>query len=313
MKRPVLATREKATFEAWLGVTGLLCLPALALVGVAGATPSIRQRALLSAGSASLLLVAALAAAVARGRASRARWPLTILSLVLTGATLGLAGWTAAAVWSSPNSPSNSQTQDVPLVEILALAVGAVLLVTGLKRIEITGFWKSVLSLTDLALLVVGAVLLGWLGALVVVVVNLIAVVVSSIRLAIRKQSILTYAAIQADVDRNEMEELHDELRTQKAFKAIGPIDTAELISTLSQLARSPAEMRLMAPPIAMLYVVHEPDLLKFASDFDQLMRLYGKSAGDAMALADQLTVGTRMAAATFDEMVDALIAAAHP
>lgn len=200
----------------------------------------------------------------------------------------------------------------VPEVEILALAVGTVLLVTGIKRIEITGFW-SVLSLLDVALVAVGAVLLGWLGVVVVIVVNLIAGVVSSVRLAIRKQSILTYAAIQADVDRTEMEKLYDELRSATAFKAIGPIETAELISTLSRRARKPAEIRVIAPPIAMLHVVYQPDLLMFASKFDQLMRLYGKGSEEAMSLADQLSVATRVSAATFDEMMDALIAAAHP
>lgn len=307
------AVREKATFESWLAILGLICLPAAVFVAVAGATPSIRQRALFTAGSASLLVVISLTAAVARGRGSGARWPLSIASLLFAVSTFGLTLWAAIAVWTSAATSSIGQTPGVPVVEILALAVGAVLLVTGIKRIEITGFWKSVLSLMDVGLVAAGAVLLGWLGVVVVVAVNLIALVITSVRLAIRKQSILTYAAIQADVDRTEMEKLYDELRQERALKSIDPIKVAELISTLSQRARKPAEIRVMALPIAMLYVVHEPDLLVFASKFDQLMRLHRKRAEEAMSVADQLTVATRESAATFDEMVDALIAAAHP
>jgi hypothetical protein len=55
---------------------------------------------------------------------------------------------------------------------------------------------------------------------------------------------------------------------------------------------------------------VFRPELDALVERFDRLLRLYGKSASDAMQVADTLTKATQLAAATFDEMLDATIAA---
>lgn len=208
---------------------------------------------------------------------------------------------------------SPERDSDTAWVELLGLIVGVILLVAGIKRIEIAAHWKTVLSLLDVVLLVIGTIRLGWLGLAIVLLTNLAALVVSSLRLAIKKQSILTYAATQASVSLREMELLHDQLRELNGFRSIGPIQTSELISTLSQCARSPSEVRSMAEPIAMLHVVHGSDLTEFATKFDQLLRRYGEPAEEAMRMADQLTVATKQSAATFDEIVEAMLAVAKP
>lgn len=69
-----------------------------------------------------------------------------------------------------------------------------------------------------------------------------------------------------------------------------------------------------MAGPSALLWVVNRrPDLDWLVDSFDQLLRLDGSGADEVMRPADVLTAGTSKAAATFEEMVEAMIVAASP
>jgi hypothetical protein len=68
-----------------------------------------------------------------------------------------------------------------------------------------------------------------------------------------------------------------------------------------------------MAQPIALLWAVHRPDLDWLVDRFDQLLRRSGMDAGDSMRLADVVSAGTKAGAATFEEMVEAMIAASSP
>jgi hypothetical protein len=66
-----------------------------------------------------------------------------------------------------------------------------------------------------------------------------------------------------------------------------------------------------MAHPIALLWVVHRPGLEWLVEHFDRLLRLYGMSADESMRLADVISSATKQSAATFEQMVEGMVAAA--
>jgi hypothetical protein len=107
---------------------------------------------------------------------------------------------------------------------------------------------------------------------------------------------------------------LHDQLyRSHKVFKTLGPIRTAVLIRDLAERARSPREIADMASPVAMMSLTHGTELSDLVARFDQLLRLWGKPAHEAMAVADTLTKGSQLAASSFNEFLDAMIAVGLP
>ena len=199
------------------------------------------------------------------------------------------------------------------LIGLLGLAVGVVLLWTGIRRIEVGRYWKTLLSLLDLGLLIAGTVLLGWLGFAVVAVTNVAALVVNSVYLAMKKDSHLTYASIQAGTSKAQMVDVYDDIYRHKAFRSVGPIEAAQLVSLLAQRARTPSEIRGMAPPIGLLHVVHDVPIDELVEKIDRVMRLYNEPASATMKIADQLTVATKNSAATFREMLDGMLAFADP
>lgn len=136
---------------------------------------------------------------------------------------------------------------------------------------------------------------------------------ISTIRLASKRQAILTYASIQSGASYERTRSLADDLKHHRAMASLGPIQIAELISALAQRGRDLEEIREMGIPIAMLFVVHEPELDELAGKFDQILGLYDKPATAAMELADKISMATKISAATFSETLDGLIAAASP
>lgn len=303
-------TTPGQTIQVLFAFVGFVLLVGGVVVGTAASGSLLRSRALLTAGIGSVLAITALTAALAASKGWRIRLPLAVATYLLTFWALVLSVEVGTIMRRSPGSTIGYNTN---VLEVLGISLAIVVLVSGVGRIDVASYWQIVLGLLELVVLVIGVVVLGWLGLLVVVTVNLAALVVWSVRLAMRKESTLTYAALQAKVDTSEMEDLFDELKIQKAFKHLGSIDTANLIGLLSQRSRAPDEIRHMAPPIAMLHAIHTTDLNTLTAKFDQLMRLYRRPADEAMDLADTLTVGTRESAATFEETIDALIAVAHP
>lgn len=193
--------------------------------------------------------------------------------------------------------------------------VGIVLAVLGfwfgIKKVELKGFWKATLSITDLALLVVSVVSFGWVGLIVVGVASLLGVLGVSVRLAFRQDELLTHAAIRASVTKQEMVALHARLQPDKAFAVLGPIGLARLIDRLSDCGRSPAEIEQMAGPIAKLSVVHMYDTPTLCGEFDRLLRLYGEPAAHAMQAAEVLTASTQASACSFAEMLAAMLVVA--
>lgn len=197
------------------------------------------------------------------------------------------------------------------LIGALALVVSIAALWTGRKRLEASRFTASVLSALELLLLGLGVVLLEWLGLVLFLVANVLGFVGWSIYLAMTEEEKVIYAATQAEVEKDEIQALHRRVRrSHKAFKIMGRIEVAELISLLAQRARTPSEIEEMALPVALLWVVHRPDLAYLVERFDTVLRLYGEPASESMRLADTLTTGTKASAATFMEMLDAMVVA---
>jgi len=91
----------------------------------------------------------------------------------------------------------------------------------------------------------------------------------------------------------------------------MGPLERARLVSELAPRARTIEEIEEMALPVALLWTVHRPDLGWLVEHFDRLLRLYGLEASEAMRAADTLSAGTKESAATFEDMVEAMVAAA--
>ena len=73
-------------------------------------------------------------------------------------------------------------------------------------------------------------------------------------------------------------------------------------------------EIADMALPIAMLLAAFDPGPMDdLVEKFDRLLRLAGEPATRAMDVADTLTRGTQVGAASFTEMLDAMIAVYEP
>jgi hypothetical protein len=184
----------------------------------------------------------------------------------------------------------------------------------GLKKIQASSFTRTAIFLIDTGLSIVAVIKLGWIGIGLALVANTLAAVIWSVRLAMKKENLLTKASTQGNNSVKEVELLYDQLAERhKVFEYIGPIERAHLILLLSQRGRSKDEILDMAPPIAMLQQVHDFQFDAFVPKFDRLLRLWGKSAEETEDLADTLTVATKKSAATMDDMIDALIAFQDP
>lgn len=194
------------------------------------------------------------------------------------------------------------------MLQVLGIALALVVLWTGLRKLNVTKFWGAALWLLELLVLGAGVYALGWIGFVLAGVATVLGALAWSVWLAMQKESLLVYAATQCGVSKQEMEDLHKRLKgSNRAFKQIGPIELARLISLLSQRARTPAEMQQMALPIAMLWIVQECDLPWLVEHFDRLLRLYGRPASNSMQVADTLTVATQRSAASFREIVEGM------
>ena len=197
------------------------------------------------------------------------------------------------------------------LITAAALIVGLTLLWTGRRRLEVSSFQATLLSVIDVAGFVIAVAALGLLGVVIAIVVSIVAVTAWSIVLAIKKQSILVGAAVQGNgVSREDAEEIWQWMGREKSFAALSPLTRAELIRALAAKARKPEEIRAMSAPIAQLGLIFNCDTNWLAPRFDQLLRLYGHDASEATEVADTLTSSTQLAAASFEEMVEAMLTA---
>jgi hypothetical protein len=197
------------------------------------------------------------------------------------------------------------------LITVAALIVGLTLLWTWRRPLEVSSFQATLLSVIDVVGFVIAVAALGLLGVVIAIAVSIVAVIAWSVVLAIKKQSILIGAAVQGnDVSRDDAEEIWKWMGREKSFAALSPLTRAELIRVLAAKARGPAEIRAISVPIAQLALVFDCDPNWLAPRFDQLLRLYGHDASEATEVADTLTSSTQLAAASFEEMVEAMLIA---
>jgi hypothetical protein len=135
--------------------------------------------------------------------------------------------------------------------------------------------------------------------------------VIWSVILAVKNQSVLVGAAVQSTaMSRDEAETLWKWMKRERAFGVLPPIERSELIRALAGQARTPDEIRPMATAIAQLSMIFDCDAVWLAPRFGQLLRLYGEDAIDSEEVASTLTAATKNSAATFKEMLEAMIIA---
>lgn len=196
----------------------------------------------------------------------------------------------------------------IHVVEIASVILSLVLLWSGLKRADFTSFVKTLLTISELAGLGLTVRALGWWGLVVFAVVNAVAVVVWSVILAARVESKLVYAGIQTGNSKEEMQALAKRLGARPELKPLGPVERAELIRLLAERNRSIAEIELMAAPIAQLKAIHDVELAWLVDRFDQILRLAGEPVDKADEVAATIHATATNAAATFRDIVDALV-----
>jgi hypothetical protein len=197
------------------------------------------------------------------------------------------------------------------LIGAMVLAVSLILLWSGRQRLAFSSFQTTLLSVLEIVGVVVSVVGLGWVGVGIFVIANVIATFTWSVILAVRNQSVLVGAAVRStSMTREDADALYHWMNRQKAFGVLRPIERSELIRALAGQARSPEEIRPMSVAIAHLSVIFECEAVWLAPHFDQLLRLYGKSATDSEEVADTLTSATKNSATTFEEMLEAMIIA---
>jgi hypothetical protein len=199
-----------------------------------------------------------------------------------------------------------------PMETLLTAATLVLWLVSmwaGSRRLRFGSFATTLLSIVEVVGVVIAVVALGWLGVALLVAINVIAALIWSIVWAARKESLLAAGAAESGIDVEELDGLWKWMRHEKAFATMPPLERARLIKLLCMRARTPDEIREMSIPIAHLEVIFELELDYLVERFDLLLRRAGKSAAEAMEVADVLTRGTQLSAASFDEMLDALVA----
>jgi hypothetical protein len=198
------------------------------------------------------------------------------------------------------------------MAEIIGLAtvvVGLVLLWSGHRRIELGSFASTVLSLLELLGLGLAIWSAGWWGVFALGAVNVVAVLIWSVVLAMRVESKVVYAGIQLGEPKDRMKALADRLGSRKELKVLGATERAELIRLLAERDRTVAEIEDMAVPVAMLNSIHSVSMSWLVEQFDRLMRLTGEPADRAHQVADTIHSTSTHAAATFKDIVEALVA----
>jgi len=193
----------------------------------------------------------------------------------------------------------------------LALVIAFALLWTGVRRMSWATPLHAVLSALDLLALALALMQLGWLGVALFVGVNVVGFMAWGTAGAVYADAELASAAALGGGEKSDMRALSEALQKEQALKVLGPRRRANLIRLLSERARTPAEVRHMATPLGMLWIIGDrPDLSWLVERFDSLLRLYDKAAVDAMEVADTITVSSQQSATTQNEMIEALVVA---
>lgn len=200
-----------------------------------------------------------------------------------------------------------------------ALVVGLTVLLT--RRSELSKFWQTLLSITEVVVLITSTVLFGWWGLGIATVVLLIAALTWSYRLHIQWEATLVAAVTRGrlDLTKDEGKAFARRLqRSDRALQVVRPTGLTNLIRLLSECGRDAHEIEAMAPTVARIWVIYDykddPDAQeRITRKFDQCLRLWSKDPPEAERVADTLVAATKHGPSTFEEMLDAMIAVVHP
>jgi len=199
---------------------------------------------------------------------------------------------------------------------LLSIVLSVVLLWAGIKRLNFSTHIQATLTVLDVLLLIGSVIVAGWLGFAVVMTANVLGFMATGVRLFMQTDTLYRYAAHQCDSTKEDLRELDKELRRSgeefTPFSVMGPVARARLICRLAERHRSPDAMRLLARPIALLWVGQyvRTEITWLVDCFDQLMRAYNLSPENAITLADMIAGTTKASAATLRETIEAMIAA---
>lgn len=202
----------------------------------------------------------------------------------------------------------------MPILEaaVLVLTVGVWWL--GIRKIELSSAAKSVLSVLDLAVLVASVVALGGLGLILVGAANVVGLLLYSVHLAMRQETILVQVANRTGSSKEEVERLQLKLGRHERLSWAGAIERAEWIREIANRGRSLEEIEQIAPVIGGLSLIYDrPDPAWLISRFDQILRLYGEPASRAESVAETIHASVNASAATFPEMMEAFVTVALP
>lgn len=204
------------------------------------------------------------------------------------------------------------------LVAIAAALIGAAVLLT--RKADLNRWATTAIWLGELAVVVVSFVVLGWIGLVLAFTVIVLAVLASSVRLALHVESALMAATSRGklDMSKEELKEFHRSLHgSDRSFAHISRVQSAELVRVLSECGRTASEIRTMAPRIVKLWIIggiRKPDRREdFTRRFDRCMRLWRMQADEAQRMADKLLASAKQSAASMDDMLDGLIAFKDP
>ncbi|NGP89932.1 hypothetical protein [Fodinibius halophilus] len=200
------------------------------------------------------------------------------------------------------------------ILEVISILLFIFSLWLGYEKIETSKLTQSILFVADLSLIIVGVIQLGSLGVWIALTANFLGILIYSARLAMKKEELLVSASTQGGFEREEVENLYEELgESNNIFEYVGPIERAKIIYLISQRGRNLEEIKKLAIVIALIWYVQKLDLEILVKKFDRLLRLWDKTVDDAMDVADTLTKGNQMSAADFEENLDAMIAFKDP
>ncbi len=212
--------------------------------------------------------------------------------------------------WDLLTNERTITTADL-VVQLVVVVLSIWLIWAGLKKLEVEGLAKTIISVLDFLVLIASVILLHWTGVILAMLANVIGFLIWSMQRAAEQQSLLVRAAIEGGFTKEEMYGLHARLQADRSVSAgIMNIPLAKLMLYLSERHRTINEMEHMAAPIVQLWKMHDvADLRSLVSKFDRLLRLYGHPASEALDVAKMLQAATQRAAATFEEMLDSTIA----
>jgi hypothetical protein len=199
-------------------------------------------------------------------------------------------------------------------LEAVSLGVAIALWWLGIRKIALTTPLKSILSALELGLLIASVVALRWTGLAIFVAANVVGLLLYSVRLAMRQETILVEIANRTGSSKEEVEASHRKLGQQEHLKWVGPIERAEWMREIAYRGRSLEEIEYIAPTIGALALIYgQPDPKWLIAKFDQILRLYDEPASRAEAVAETIYASVKASAATFPEMIEALITAVSP